>query len=214
MTTATSTRESLSAEIRALVDRLAQSDLPEQVAHRGRDLAEVLSDVAEESANRAGEAWRESAPMRKEAEKAARAYGREAARWSGRTWRTAIRPRVRDLWRRRVVAYSAAGAAVPVGKELLSEATKGIGRGREPDRHWGAFFFGLLLGAVAGAAAALLTAPQTGQATRSTLAEKAREATMSVDDWRSVFQRSAEEASETIAPVTKAPRAPKASEAN
>ena len=214
MSTTTPTKESLSAEIRALVDRLAQSDLPDQVAQRGRELAEVLADVAEESATRAGEAWRESAPMRSEAEKAARAYGREAARWTGRTWRTSIQPRVRDLWRRRVVAYSAAGAAVPVGKELFSEATKGLGRRSEPDRHWGAFFFGLLLGAVAGAAAALLTTPQTGQATRSTLAEKAREATMSVDDWRSVFQRSSEQANETIAPPTKATKATKASEAN
>ena len=189
MTTSINSRAALSAEIRALIDRFSESDVPDQVALRGRELASLLADAAEETATRATEAWRDSAPLRRDAERSARTYGRQAARWGRRTWRTSIQPAVRDAWRRRTLAYGAAGAALPVGRELINEASTRITGRREPDRHWAAFFFGLVAGAIAGAAVALLTAPQKGEATRADIAVRARDAALNANEWRSMFQR-------------------------
>lgn len=189
MTTSMNTREALGAEIRALLDRISESDVPDQVVLRGRELAALLGEAAEETASRAGEAWRESAPLRRDAERSARTYGRNAARWGRRTWRTSIQPAIRNAWRRRTLAYSAAGAALPASRELINKASTQITGRPQPDRHWAAFFFGLVAGAIAGAAVALLTAPQKGETTRAEIAVRARDAAVNANEWRAMFQR-------------------------
>jgi demethylmenaquinone methyltransferase/2-methoxy-6-polyprenyl-1,4-benzoquinol methylase len=45
----------------------------------------------------------------------------------------------------------AAAAAVPVGREMAEETAHRLGWRRREERHWGAFFLGLLLGTAAGA---------------------------------------------------------------
>jgi hypothetical protein len=75
------------------------------------------------------------------------------------------------------MAIGAAGAAVPVAKEILDDAAVRLGiRRRREQRHWGAFFIGMLIGAAAGVVAAMLTAPKAGREIRDELAATARDA--------------------------------------
>ena len=84
-------------------------------------------------------------------------------------------------------------------------------RARREQRHWGAFFVGLLIGAAAGVVAAVLTAPKAGREIRDELAvtakdaaakarevasrtreevsTRAREAAASAGEWVPIFQR-------------------------
>jgi len=93
---------------------------------------------------------------------------------------------------------------VPVAKEILDDAAVRLGiRRRREQRHWGAFFMGMLIGAAAGIVAAMLTAPKAGREMRDELAGtardaatrarevagRAREAAASAGEWVPIFQR-------------------------
>ena len=115
-----------------------------------------------------------------------------------------MRPVLRRLWNRRTAAIGSAGAAVPVARELIDDAAVRLGiRKRREERHWGAFFAGMLVGAIAGAVAAVLTAPRAGSEIRDDLAVtargaatrakevagRAREAAATAGEWVPIFQR-------------------------
>ena len=157
--------EELPDNIRAIIDRVLEADIRKRISERGQDLASLFADGTGAAADRAYELWRDSAPAR-----------RDAMKTVDRTWRLEIRPTLRDLWKRRSVAIGAAGAAVPVGRELVETAAARLRRQqRREERHWGAFFLGLLIGAAAGALVALLTTPKPGREMRAELATKANE---------------------------------------
>jgi hypothetical protein len=164
--------------------------MTETVARRGKEIAAVIGEASENAADRAQGAWRESAPQRRDATKTMRRAGRDAARWGRQTWKRDLGPQLRDLWKRREVALGAAGAAVPVGRELVDSAAIRLRLRRREERHWRAFFLGLILGAAAGAVIALLTTPKPGRAMRDELAEKARGAAENAGEWVPLFQRS------------------------
>jgi gas vesicle protein len=79
---------------------------------------------------------------------------------------------------------------------------------RREEHRWRSFLLGLVIGAIAGAIAALLTAPRAGREMRDELAARARvaattareaattarEAAGSATDWVPLFQRSPDEA--------------------
>jgi gas vesicle protein len=183
--------------VRSIVEKMLEADVTDQISKRGRELAAAVGQATESVSQRAEEAWKDSAPQRREAEKAARQASREALRWGRRTWQRDVGPSLRDLWGRRGAAIAAAGAAIPVGRELVDDAAVRMGmRKRREQRHWAAFFLGLLIGAAAGALIAVLTTPKPGREMRDELAEKAREATDrareaagGASDWVPLFQR-------------------------
>src|SRR5574338_534847 len=131
--------EDLSAGVRSIVDKVLEADVTDTIAQRGKEIAAALTDASESAAERAQQAWRDSAPMR-----------RDATKWSRRTWKKDVQPQLRDLWKRRAVAVGAAGAAVPAGRELVDAAAVRLNLKRREQRHWGSFFLGLIIGAVAG----------------------------------------------------------------
>jgi gas vesicle protein len=191
------TAEDISSNVRAIVDRVLEADVTDAIAQRGRELAAAVGEATEAAVDRAGATWRDTAPVRSEAVKAARRAGRDAGTWGGRTWRKELRPLVRDLWTRRTVALGAAGAAIPAGRGLAETAAERLGIKQREARHWGTFFVGLLLGIAGGIVAALLTAPKRGAELREELAERAQTAVEVVgdkaqavaDDWMPLFQR-------------------------
>jgi hypothetical protein len=182
--------------VRSMVERVLEADVTDQIAKRGQELAKAVGQATESVSQRAEEAWQDSAPQRREAEKAAQRVSRDAITWSRRTWQRDVRPSLRELWSRRGTALAAAGAAVPAGRELVDDAAARLGiRKRREQRHWTAFFLGLLIGAAAGALVAILTTPKPGREMRDELAgrardaaEKAREAA-GASDWVPLFQR-------------------------
>ncbi len=196
-TRAAASAEDISSNVRAIVDRVLEADVTDAIAQRGRELVAAVGEATEAAADRAGATWRETAPVRKEAIKSARRAGKDATVWGNRTWRKELRPLVKDLWKRRTVALGAAGAAIPASRELAETAAERLGLKQREERHWGAFFMGLLIGAAAGMVAALLTAPKRGSELREELAEKAQAAADVVgekaqavaDDWVPLFQR-------------------------
>jgi hypothetical protein len=158
---------------KSTVERMLNPGLQDQITKHGRALAEAISEVAETASERAATSWREAEPIRQQAAQA----GRDAARWGRRAWRKEMLPRLSSLWSNRTAALGAAGAAVPVARELIDDAAVRMGiRKRHEARHWGAFFAGILLGAAAGVIAAMLTAPKAGREMRDELAETARDA--------------------------------------
>jgi gas vesicle protein len=184
------TADDIADNIRSLIDRVVDAKITQEVAKRGQDVAGLLAERGADVGDFANEAWRDSKPIRRDAAKrVARASG-DAAKWSDQTWRKSLRPLFKDLWKQRTAAIGAAGAAVPVGRELVDTAAERLGlRQRREERHWGAFFFGLILGAAAGAVVALLTAPKRGDEMRRELTEKADEfATKARDEWVPMFQ--------------------------
>lgn len=170
-------------ELEAFMSRIARKDVPDEVAQRGQALADAIAQVAEEAAQRAASAWRESQPVRKDMARAFERQGREVGKWSRQMWRDEIRPNLKRAWNRRTIALGAAGAAVPAGRQLIEEAVADLRLRPRQDRHWGSFFAGILIGALVGALAALLTAPKPGRETREELATKAREAADAAGEW-------------------------------
>ena len=163
--------------VRSIVERVLEADVTDQITKRGQELAKAVGQATESVSLRAEEAWKESAPQRRDAEKAARRASRDAVRWGRRTWQRDVRPNLRDLWGRRAAALAAAGAAVPVGREIVDDAAARLGiRKQREQRHWTAFFLGLLIGAAAGALVAILTTPKPGREMRDELAGRARDA--------------------------------------
>lgn len=187
-----------STKVRSMVEKLLEADMTDQIAQRSREIAEAVSQASDNVTHRAEEAWKDSAPQRREAEKAARHAARDAMRWSRRTWQHDVRPELRKLWKRRKVAIAAAGAAIPAGRELVEDAAARAGiRERREGRHWAAFFLGILIGAAAGAVIAILTTPKPGRQMRDDLAERARDAADkareaaggAAGEWMPLFQR-------------------------
>lgn len=190
-----STADEIADNIKALIERVADAKFTQEMARRGQDVGE-----------RAVDAWRDAEPLRRDAAKRLSRATDDATRWSDRTWRKAIRPALKDLWKRRTLAMGAAGAAVPAGRELVDTAAVRLGLRQQEERHWGAFFLGLALGAIGGAIAALLLAPKRGDEMRHDLAVKADEvrqevvtradeiATKAKDaEWVPMFQREIDE---------------------
>jgi gas vesicle protein len=181
--------------VRSIVERVLEADVTDQIARRGQELARAVGQATDAVSQRAEEAWKDSAPQRHDAEKAARRAGRDAMRWSRRTWQKELRPNLRDLWSRRSAAIAAAGAAIPASRELVDDAAVKLGIRQREQRHWTAFFLGLLIGAAAGALIAILTTPKPGRQMRDELAERAREAAdkarsaAETNDWVPLFQR-------------------------
>jgi gas vesicle protein len=184
------TADDIADNIRSLIDRVVDAKFTQEMAKRGQDVAEVLAERGAEVGELATEAWRDSKPLRRDAAKRLAKTSGEAAKWSDQTWRKSLRPFIKDLWKQRTVAIGAAGAAVPVGRELVDTAAERLGiRQRREERHWGAFFLGLLFGAAAGAIVALLTAPKRGDEMRRELTTKADEiAAKARDEWVPLFQ--------------------------
>lgn len=184
------TADDIADNIRSLIDRVVDAKFTQEMAKRGHDVADVLAERGAEVGELASEAWRDSKPLRRDAAKRLAKTSNEAAKWSDQTWRKSLRPFIKDLWKQRTVAIGAAGAAVPVGRELVDTAAERLGiRQRREERHWGAFFLGLLFGAAAGAIVALLTAPKRGDEMRRELTTKADEiATKARDEWVPLFQ--------------------------
>jgi len=182
--------DDIADNIKALIDRVVDAKLTREMAKRGQDVADVLAERGAEVGELATEAWRDSKPIRRDAAKRVVKASGEAAKWSDQTWRRSLRPLIKDLWKQRTMAIGAAGAAVPVGRELVDTAAERLGiRQRREERHWGAFFVGMLLGAAAGAIVALLTAPKRGEEIRHDLTVKADEiATKARDEWVPLFQ--------------------------
>jgi gas vesicle protein len=188
------TADDLADSIKQLVDRVVDAKFTHEMTKRGQELAGVIAEAVQERGTEvteaAAEAWKDSRPMRRDAAKRMARATNDAAKWSDQTWRRSLRPLVRDLWKRRTVAIGAAGAAVPAGRELVDTAAVRLGLKQREERHWSAFFLGLLIGAAAGAIAALLTTPKRGSEMRQELATRADEiATKAKDDWVPMFQR-------------------------
>jgi gas vesicle protein len=188
------TADDLADSIKQLVDRVVDAKFTKEMTKRGQELAGVIAEAVQERGAEVGEAateaWKESRPLRRDAAKRVARATDDAAKWSDQTWRKQLRPLVRDLWKRRTVAIGAAGAAVPAGKELVDTAAVRLGLKQREERHWSAFFLGLLIGAAAGAIAALLTTPKRGSEMRQELATRADEiATKAKDEWVPMFQR-------------------------
>ncbi|HEX5579505.1 MAG TPA: YtxH domain-containing protein, partial [Candidatus Limnocylindria bacterium] len=188
--------EEASTRVRSMVEKLLEADMTDQIAQRSREIAEAVSEATDNVTHRAEVAWKDSAPQRREAEKAARHAARDAMRWGRRTWQHDLRPELRKLWKQRKAAIAAAGAAIPAGRELVEDAAARAGiRERRERRHWAAFFLGILIGAAAGAVIAILTTPKPGRQMRDDLAEKARDAADKAREaaesaeWMPLFQR-------------------------
>lgn len=195
--------DEVSTSVRSIVEKVLEADVRDQIGQRSRELAAAVGDATDAVSTRASEAWRDSAPTRRDAEKTVRKASRKAAGWGRRTWQRELRPSLRQLWNRRTVAIGAAGAAIPAGRELVEDAAVRLGiRQRREERHWAAFFMGMLIGLAAGAIIAMLTTPKPGREMRDELAvrardaaEKAREAAEKAreaagnTDWAPLFQR-------------------------
>ena len=93
------TADDLTETIRALVDRVADAKLTQEMARRGQDVAGLLAERGEELGTMANEAWRDSRPMRRDAAKRLSRATTDASKWSDQTWRTALRPALKDLWK-------------------------------------------------------------------------------------------------------------------
>ena len=199
-----STADDISTSVKTFIDKVLEADITDTVAQRSREIAAAVGDATESAMDRASDTWRESAPVRREAIKNVQRASRDAGKWGNRAWRKDLEPRVRDLWKRRAVALGAAGAAIPAGRELAESAAERLGLKQREERHWGAFFLGLLLGAAGGVIVALLTAPKRGSELREDLVERAQDAAgvvtekaqavaESAGDWVPLFQRDAVE---------------------
>jgi gas vesicle protein len=199
------TADDIADSIRAMIDRVAESKITQEMTRVGQDVAGLLAERGIEVGDRASEAWRDSRPMRRDAAKRLARATRDAARVSDRTWRRSVRPTLRDLWTRRTMAMGAAGAAVPAGKELVDTAAARLGLRQREERRWGAFFLGLIIGAVGGAIAALLLAPRRGEEMRRELGVRADEVRQELatradeivtrakdEGWVPIFQRDEE----------------------
>jgi hypothetical protein len=165
--------DQVTTNARSMVERLFDPKIQDNVTKRGRALVAALGEAAEKASDQAATSWRDAEPIRRDAARA----GRDALRWGSRTWRQDLLPGLNQLWNKRTVALGAAGAAVPVARELIDDAAVRMGiRARREQRHWGSFFGGLLLGAAAGLIAAILTAPKAGRQMRDELAVTAKDA--------------------------------------
>lgn len=189
------TADEIVDSIRSLIDRVGDSKLSQDIAKRGHGTADLLGEAGAEVGDRAAEAWRETESIRNDASKRVARATSDAAKWSEHTWRKSLRPTLRDLWKRRTLAIGAAGAAVPAGREMVDSAAVRLGLREREERHWGAFFLGLIIGAAAGAIIALLTTPKRGSEMRHEIGTRADEmATRAKDaEWVPIFHAEEDE---------------------
>ena len=191
------TADELTSAIRSLVDKALESQTREQIAARGREVAAAIAESAGTAAVRASDMatdmWRESAPQRRTAMKTADRMRRDAVKASRRAWLKQLQPALRNAWSRRAAAIGAAGLAVPASRELVDQARIRLGIRQREEHRWRIFFLGLVLGAIGGAIAALLTAPRAGREVRDELASRARDAANNAGEWVPIFQREAVE---------------------
>lgn len=187
------TADELTTAIRSLVDKALESKTREQIAARSREVAAAIAETAGTAAEHASEIandmWRDSAPQRRDAMKSADRMRRDAYKWGRKAWLKQLQPALRNAWSRRAAAIGAAGLAVPASRELVDQARIRLGIRQREERRWRFFFLGLLIGAVGGAIAALLTAPRPGREVRDELATRAREAANNAGEWVPIFQR-------------------------
>ena len=185
------TADDITDTIKTLIDRVADAKFTQELTKRGQDAAGIIADRGSDIEKLASEVWHDTKPMRRDAAKRASGVTGDAAKWSEQTWRKSLRPALRDLWKQRTIAIGAAGAAVPAGRELVDTAAVRLGLKQRKERHWGSFFAGMILGAIAGAVVALLTAPKRGSEMRHDLGVKADEiATKAKEaEWVPIFQR-------------------------
>ena len=210
------TADELTTAIRSLVDKALESQTREQIAARGREVAAAIAGTAGTAAGRASDiandVWRDSASQRREAAQTAKRMRREAAqtaermrrdgiRWGRRAWLKQLQPALRNAWSRRAAAIGAAGLAVPASRELVDQARIRLGLRQREESRWRIFFIGLVLGAIGGAIAALLTAPRPGREVRDELASRARDAATNAGEWVPIFQREAAEAPSIAQPL-------------
>lgn len=188
---AATTADDISDNIRTWIDRAVDAKFTQDVARRGQEMATLIADRGAEFGEIAGDAWRETSPTRRDAAKRISRATDDATKWSDQTWRKSLRPALKDLWKQRTVAIGAAGAAVPASRELVDTAAVRLGLKKREERHWGAFFLGMLLGAAAGAVVALLTTPKRGSEMRQELTSKADEIAEKAKgaEWVPIFQR-------------------------
>jgi hypothetical protein len=66
---------------------------------------------------------------------------------------------------------------------MIEDAAAELGLRPRHERHWGAFLFGIAVGAVTGVIIALLTAPKSGEATREEIVTRARDAAEAAGEW-------------------------------
>ena len=183
------TADDIADTIKSLADRMVDAKITQEMTRRGQEVASLLAERGADVGVIASEAWNDTKPMRRDAAKRMARASNDAAKWSNRTWRKELRPLLRDVWKQRTVAVGAAGAAVPVGRELVDSAAVRLGMKRREERHWGAFFLGLIIGAIGGAIVALLTTPKRGDEMRHELGTRADEiATKARDEWVPLFQ--------------------------
>jgi hypothetical protein len=213
----TKTADELTTAIRSLVDRALDTATREQVAARGREMAAAISEAAETVAGRtsemATETWKESGPQRAEVARAAERFQRDALRWGRTTWRSQLRPALRNALRSRNAALAAAGGSVPVSKELMDEVRARLGLRRREERRWRTFVLGVIVGAIGGAIVALLTTPRAGREVRDQLATRARTAAEGAGDWVPLFQRP-EDLMREVQPTGESPVADEPSSGN
>jgi hypothetical protein len=187
------TADELTTAIRSLVDKALESQTREQIAARGREVAAAIAETAGTAAERASDiasdVWRESAPQRRDAMRTAERMRRDAFKLGRRAWLKQVQPAVRNAWSRRAAAIGAAGLAVPASRELVDQARIRMGLRQREEHRWRIFFIGLVLGAIGGAIAALLTAPRPGREVRDELAARARDAANNAGEWVPIFQR-------------------------
>ena len=199
------TADELTTAIRSLVDKALESQTREQIVARGREVAAAIAETAGTAAERASEiandVWRESAPQRREAVKEAVRMRRDAFKWGRKAWLKQLQPALRNAWSRRAAAIGAAGLAVPASRELVDQARIRLGLRQREEHRWRIFFLGLVLGAIGGAIAALLTAPRPGREVRDELASRARDAATNAGEWVPIFQREAAEAPSIAQPL-------------
>ncbi|HLE58132.1 MAG TPA: YtxH domain-containing protein [Candidatus Limnocylindria bacterium] len=208
------------------VDSKPGAEALDQIAQRGREIAASMGEFSEIISRRAADAWRDSAPARREAAKAAQHAGHEAAAWSRLAWREQLQPGLRGLWQRRTTLVGL-GATLPVARDAaLRKMSSAAAEPRRRSGRWGALLLGLVAGAVAGAVAALLATPKAGRQVREELAVVARDAADrarvtaretaqrartlagSASDWMPIFQREPIDQPETVPPVEVTPPAP------
>src|SRR5918999_634280 len=186
------TADEITDSIRTLVDRLVDAEITKELTRRGQEVAGEVGSMA-------NQAWRDSRPMRRDARKYLEHSVVDASKTARSTWKRSLRPMLKDLWQQRTVAMGTAGAAIPAGKAVIDDTAVRLGLKQREDRHWGAFFLGLLVGAAIGAIAALLTTPKRGSEMRDELGTRAEElAAKAKDEWVPIFQRETNGAGATL----------------
>src|SRR3712207_5249251 len=99
--TAENVADSVTDTVKSLIDRLVEAELTKEIARRGQDVAGVIAERGADIGERAGDVWRETQPVRRDAAKRVGQATGDAATVSRGAWRGTIAPALRELWDRR-----------------------------------------------------------------------------------------------------------------